>query len=336
MAKTLVTDVVVPEMFEKYAIERTAELSKFGQSGIVVQTPQFDGIAANPGKIVDMPFWQDLTATRQILTGAGDLALNRITGTKDIARIQNDAQNWSVNDLADVQSGGDPMAAIIDFVAGYWARIDEGLVVSSLKGLFGAASMSGNLLSIAVEAAANASTATKLTGLTFIDACAKLGDRSDLLTAIAMHSATEAALRKQDLIDFIPASGGTPMIRSFQGRQVVVDDNLPVRAGTTDGLVYTSYLFGHGAFALGRVPFGGEPLQGGFGTKGCEMARVPLASDSLLINRRRYVLHPRGVSFVSNSVAGDSPTNAELETASNWVRVWEAKNVRLVAITHNN
>jgi hypothetical protein len=35
-------------------------------------------------------------------------------------------------------------------------------------------------------------------------------------------------------------------------------------------------------------------------------------------------------------VAADSPTNAELETSSNWVRVYEAKNVRIVAVTHNN
>jgi hypothetical protein len=35
-------------------------------------------------------------------------------------------------------------------------------------------------------------------------------------------------------------------------------------------------------------------------------------------------------------VAADSPTNAELETAANWTRVWEAKNVRMVAVTHNN
>ena len=77
-------------------------------------------------------------------------------------------------------------------------------------------------------------------------------------------------------------------------------------------------------------------LQGGFGTEGVELARVPLDSDSVLINRRRYILHPRGVKFTSACVAGDSPTTAELETAANWVRVWENKNVRLVAITHNN
>ena len=171
---------------------------------------------------------------------------------------------------------------------------------------------------------------------TFVDACAKLGDAADRLTAVGMHSATEAALRKLDLIDFLPDSEGKPMLRTFQGRRVVVDDTLPTRAGSTDGTVYTTYLFGQGAFAKGVAPLDGEPLQGGFGTEGVELARVPLDSDSVLINRRRYVLHPRGVKFTSASVAGDSPTNAELENQANWVRVFENKNVRLVAITHNN
>ena len=126
------------------------------------------------------------------------------------------------------------------------------------------------------------------------------------------------------------------MLRTFQGRRVVVDDGLPVRAGATDGLVYTTYLFGPGAFAKGSARLEEKPLQGGFGTEGVELARVPLDSDTVLINRRRYILHPRGVKFTSASVAGDTPTNAELEAAANWVRVFENKNVRLVAITHNN
>ena len=35
MAKTLVSDVIIPTEFEKYAIERTAELSNFGRCGII-------------------------------------------------------------------------------------------------------------------------------------------------------------------------------------------------------------------------------------------------------------------------------------------------------------
>jgi hypothetical protein len=336
MAKTAVADIIIPTEFEKYAIERTAELSAFGECGIVESAPEFDLLAAGGGREVKMPFWKDLTAARQILNDAASLAVNKITSDQDIARIHNDAQVWSVNHLAKVISGDDPMQAIVDLVGGYWARTDEGLIVSSLKGMFGAASMAGNLLSIKSETVAGTSAATRLNGATFVDATQKLGDRGDRLTAIAVHSATEAALRKLDLIDFLPDSEGKMTIKTFQGRRVIVDDNLPVRAGATDGLVYTSFLFGPGAFGRGTAPLDGEPLEGGFGTEGVEIARVPLDSDTVLINRRRYILHPRGVKFTSAAVAGDSPTNAELENQANWVRVWENKNVRIVAIEHNN
>lgn len=336
MAKTAVADIIIPTEFENYAIERTAELAAFGQCGIIESAPEFDEIASGGGREVKMPFWKDLTATRQLLSDSASLTVNKITSDQDIARLHNDAQVWSVNHLAKVISGDDPMQAIVDLVAGYWARTDEGLLISSLKGIFASGSMSANLLGIHSETVAGQSAATRLNGATFIDACLKLGDRADRLTAVAMHSATEAALRKLDLIDFIPDSEGKAMLRTFQGRRVVMDDTLPVRAGTTDGQVYTTYLFGPGAFAKGSARLESAPLQGGFGSEGVEIARMPLDSDTVLINRRRYVLHPRGVKFTSASVAADSPTNAELENGANWSRVWEPKNVRIVAVTHNN
>ena len=336
MAKTVVSDVIVPSVFEKYAIERTAELGAFARSGIIESDPLFDSLAAGGGQLVEMPFWQDLTAARQLLSGSAALTVNKIGATKDIARIHNDAQSWSVNHLAKALSGSDPMQAIVDLVGEYWARIDNAMVVAMLNGIFGAASMAGNYLNICSETISGQSASTRLNGSTFVDATAKLGDASERLVAVAMHSATEAALRKAELIDFLPDSEGKLSIRSFQGRRVVVDDGLAPRAGTTDGLVYRTYLFGAGAFAKGQAPLSGQPLEGGFGTVGVEMFRQPLDSDSALINRRRYILHPRGVKFTSTTCTGDSPTDVELATSNNWVRVYEAKNVRIVCVQHNN
>src|SRR5512136_3369226 len=109
MAKTVVADIIVPTEFEKYAVERTAELSAFGQCGIVETAPEFDALAAGGGREVDMPFWKDLSATRQLLSDSASLTVNKITAEKDIARIHNDAQAWSVNHLATVIAGDDPM-----------------------------------------------------------------------------------------------------------------------------------------------------------------------------------------------------------------------------------
>src|ERR1043165_4760952 len=166
MAKTAVADIIIPTEFEKYAIERTAELSRFGDCGIVEMSEEFDELARGGGREVKMPFWKDLTATRQILSDSGSLTVNKITSDQDIARIHNDAQVWSVNHLAKVVSGDDPMQAIVDLVAAYWARTDEGLVVSSLKGMFAAASMAGNLLAIHSESVAGQSATTRLNGST--------------------------------------------------------------------------------------------------------------------------------------------------------------------------
>src|SRR5512137_424851 len=154
MAKTGIADIIIPTVFEQYAMERTAELGRFGQCGIIESSPVFDELARGGGRTVEMPFWQDLSATRQLLSDSASLTVNKITASKDIARIHNDAQTWSVNHLANVIAGDDPMQRIAELVASYWGRVDEGLVISSLKGMFAAASMSSNLLAIHSESVA--------------------------------------------------------------------------------------------------------------------------------------------------------------------------------------
>jgi len=335
MAKTQLADIIVPAQFAPYVLQRTAEKSDLFQSGIVVRTPDYDDRSSRGGNQVDMPHWNDLTGNRQPLSDANPLTTQKLTADKDMARIHNDGNAWSWNHLAKVVSGDDPAQALANFLGDYWNRQNQYMLISSLKGVFAAASMAGNLLAIHSEVVANQTANTRLSGSTFVDATQRLGDCGDRLVAVAMHSAVEAALRKLDLIDFIPDSQGETQIRTFQGRRVIVDDGCPVRAGTTDGQVYTTFLFGNGAFGAGFADLNGQPVEGGTGTEGMEMARDALNSDTILVNRRRFILHPRGVKFTSASVAGANPTNAELENAANWVRVWENKNVRVVAVTHN-
>lgn len=336
MAKTALADIIIPNVFEKYALERTASKSAIITSGLVVNDAAFDALAAGGGKTVDMPFWQDVAQARQVLSDGASLTVNKITASKDIAIINNDAQVWSANDLVGAMAGSDPLNAILELVGEYWARVDQATVLAILGGLFaaGGALAATHKLAIGAEATGSVAAATKLTGDTFVDATVKLGDASDKLTAVAMHSAVEASLRKLDLIDYERDSTGAPLIKVFQGRRVIVDDSCPVRDGTTSGKVYTTYLFGPGAFARGNATLN-EPVEGGNGTKAVEWGRVSLDSDTHLINRRRYILHPRGVKFTSSSLAGVSPTNAEFSTAANWSRVFEAKNVRIVAVDHN-
>lgn len=316
MAKTLISDVIVPEVFNSYVIERTAELSALYQSGIVVADPELDALATAGGKLINMPFWHDLTGDDEVLSDSVPLETDKINAGQDIAALLMRGKAWKTNDLAKALSGDDPMRAIGDLVAAYWARRQQVTLLSTLKGVFGSAAtkMASNSLDISAETG----NAAAFTGEAFIDASYKLGDAEEKLTAIGVHSSVYANLRKQNLIEFLLASDNTK-IPTYMGKRVIVDDGMPV-----DGDVFTSYIFGAGAIGLGN---GAAPIP-------TETDRDSLAGDDILVNRQHFLLHPRGVKFTSKSVAGSSPTNAELALGTNWERVYEPKNVRIVQFKH--
>lgn len=313
--KTKIEDVIVPEVFNGYVVERTAKKSALYQSNIIQQNSEFDALAASGGKLLNMPFWQDLDSEDQVLRDDQALDVNKIQAKKDVAALLMRGNAWSANDLAQALSGDDPMAAIGDLVADYWARRWQKILLSILEGVFESADMSNNVHDITQE------TDSEIDGKTAIDAIQKLGDAKDRLTGFVVHSATEAALAKNDLIDYIQPSEGSPMIPTFLGKNVIVDDGMP-----KDGDEYTTYIFGEGAIALGE---GGAPVP-------TETDRDSLAGDDILINRRHFILHPRGVKFTDNDVDATypSPTNDDLKKAANWERVYEPKNVRIVKFKH--
>lgn len=314
-AATKIADVIVPEVFNPYVIERTAELSALVKSGIIVPDKELDALATAGGKLINMPFWKDLTGDDEVLDDNGALTPAKITAGQDVAALLMRGKAWSTNDLAKALSGDDPMRAIGDLVAEYWARQKQKTLFSILKGVFLASSMSGNVHDISALEGDKA----LISGVSFIDAKTKLGDASDKLTAVGMHSATFAYLEKQNLIQYIPNSEGVVDFPRYMNKQVIVDDGCPV-----GGDVYTTYLFGQGAIGEGN---GSAPVP-------TETDRDSLAGEDILINRQHFLLHPRGVKFTNSSVAKASPSNAELATAENWERVYENKNIRIVQFKH--
>jgi hypothetical protein len=332
MAETTITDVIVPELFSQYVIERSAEKSALIRSGIVEQSADFDERAAREGQTVQMPFWNDLSGDDEVLSDGTPLTTGEITADKDIAIIQLRGKAWSVNDLASILAGDDAMGAIVELVSDYWVRTEQVAFQSFLTGVFGASSMSTLKLDI------HATSGTPgednfLTGDSFVNTTQLLGDSKGNLTAVVMHSAVEASLVKQDLIDFVPQSEGKPMLKKFMGLDVVVDD-LTTTETVDSKTVYHTFIFGRGAVAMGKAR-NPRKIEAGFGDWYTEIARVGLAGSTQLINRVRRIFHLRGVKWNDDTMAGSSPSNAELATAANWVRVYDPKNIRVVRLRHN-
>lgn len=315
MASTKIQDIIVPEVFNPYVVQRTAELSKLVQSGIIVPDEELDKLAMSGGKLINMPFFKDLDGDDEVLSDNKALSVNSIKTGKDVAALLMRGKAWGVNDLAKALSGADPMKAIGDLVAGYWARMKQKTLIATLKGVFAATSMATNVYDISALEGEEA----KISGKAFIVAKNKLGDNSEKLTAVAMHSATFTALEQQNLIQYLPNSEGVVEFPTYMGKKVIVDDGCPVE---TD--IYTTYLFGQGAIGEGN---GQAPVP-------TETDRDSLAGEDILINRQHFILHPRGVKFTNSSVAGESPSNAELATKENWERVYDSKQIRIVAFKH--
>lgn len=330
MAGTTLQDVIVPELFNPYVINRTMELSALVNSGIMTNNEEFDALASQAAPTVNMPFFEDLTGESEQVIEGEDLEDNKITSNKDVAAIIRRAKMWSATDLAAALSGADPMRAIGDLVARFWERDMQKELIAISNGVFGTftpseGSATTRLESNILDISTKSGTAANWSGSAFIDAEQLLGDAKAQLTGVAMHSATEAYLKKQNLIETVQPSNDVSF-GVYQGKRVIVDDGCPV---DSTGKIFTTYLFGDGAIALGN----GNPV--GFVPTETDRAKRKGSGVDYLINRRTNILHPRGIAFTNANVAKtEGPSRTELADAQNWNPVYEAKQIRIVAFKH--
>lgn len=333
MATTILDVITNPSLFTSYVIKQTMEKSALCKSGIIVNDAAFDGLASQNSPLVTMPYFEDLTGESEAITEGTDLTADGIGSNADIAAIIRRAKMWSDTDLSAALSGKDPMAAIASLVAGFWERDMQKELISILKGIFGTFTPEGGtattpLASNILNISAKSGEAAKFSAPAFIDAEQLLGDNKTALTGVCMHSAVEAALKKQNLIETVQPSSDVAF-GLYQGKRVIVDDGCPV-TGTGANMVFATYLFGQGAVALGN----GNPT--GFVATEVDRDKKKGSGVNYLINRKTTILHPRGIAFQSADVAKtkEGPTRAELGKAINWKPVYKPKEIRVVEMLH--
>lgn len=330
MAIAKISDVIVPELFNPYVINRTMELSALFQSGIVVNSPEFDHLASEAARTHNMPFFEDLNGESESILEDVKMTPDKIGSNKDVSTTILRQKMWGASNLSAALAGADPMKAIGDLVASFWARDMQKELIAILKGVFGTYTgdseaqitpMQDHILDLSKMSSA---AAKNLSASAFIDACQLLGDAQTQLSGVAMHSATKSYLKKQNLITTERDSTDVEF-EVYQGRRVTVDDGCPV----DESGFYTTYLFGNGAIALGN----GSPV----GHVATEVDRDKQTGGGIdyLINRKAFILHPRGIAYTgAKREHVETPTRAELAMAENWKPVYEPKQLRIVAIKH--
>lgn len=322
MTETQLSDMIIPTKFNKYVQLLSTQKSNLYQSGIITDlTSVID--AEIEGKTVNMPFFNDLDASdaEVVLDDTADLTVGKMTTGQDVAVKLLRGKAFGSSDLAADLSGADPIDAIANRFADWWNKRMQSALLSTLAGAMGAASMAANVNDIS----GGTGGAEHFDADSFIDSCFLLGDEQGGLTGVAVHSLTLKAMVKADLIDFMPDSQGKLTVPTYMGKTVIVDDTMPV-SGSGSTRIFTTYIFGQGAIGYGErspkvpVAVGRDELKG--------------MGQEYIVNRRQWVMHPRGVKWLGGTQAGVTPTNAELATTTNWQRVYDAKIIRIVAFKH--
>lgn len=319
MATTL-QDIINPTaLFENYVVNRTSELSAIFQSGIITRDSKFDQLASEAAQVHNMPFFTDLNGDSEDIVEGTSLTEAKIGSKMDTSTTIRRAKMWGATDLSAQLAGTDPMSAIGDLVAGFWARDHQKELLNILDGVFAATSMADHVLDISGKTGK----AAAFSGEAFIDAMQLMGDARNSLTAVVMHSATKSYLDKLNLIQTIRQSDAVSF-DTYMGRRVIIDDSCPAAGGS-----YTTYLFGEGAIAYGvGSPVGLVPVE-------VDRDKRKGSGVNYLISRKAFIMHPRGVAWKNKTRAhAESVSRTELKDAGNWERVYEPKQIRIVKFVH--
>lgn len=331
MAVTRISDVIVPETFNAYMMVSTTEKADLFQSGIV--TPNGD-MAANltgGGITFQTPFWNDLSNTGSKI-GSDDpakvLTPDKIGSSKMQFRRQFRTQAWSTADLASELAGANPLTAIQSRVSEWWNRDLNRITIATLNGVINSniANNGGDMVYNAGVGVGGSAPTAAIGATAILEAKQTMGDKSEELKMIMMHSRVYTNLQIANLIAFIPNSQGVVNIPTYLGYRVLVSDTCPVVA-SGGNFIYVSYLCAPGVLGWAEKP-PAIPV---------ETDRKPAQGNGAgieeLYTRRQFGLHPNGFTWVETTVTDEFPTNAELELSGNWLRKYpERKHIPFVAL----
>lgn len=343
---TQVADVVVPEIFTPYVQQLTEEKARLVQAGVLARDGLLDTLLAGGGLTFNVPSFRDLDNDSERVstdashfsvadnppvavgsgTGTTDPVPRKIQTSQEVAVRLSRNNSWSSADLTAALAGSDPMDAIATRVAFYWTRRLQAAFIATMNGV-----ILDNVANDSGDYQNNISGASFLDGVTnfsaeaFLDAAVTMGDSMEDLTAVMVHSVVFNRMQKNNLIDFIPDARGEIQIPTFLGREVIVDDGLPVTSN-----VYDTWLFGAGSVRLGvsspKVPTAVERKEGAGNGGGQE----------ILYSRVEWSLHPVGHAYsgtAPNGGPGNGTGSNDLQNAGSWNRVFpERKQIKFARL----
>ena len=218
-------------------------------------------------------------------------------------------------------TGGNDFLPVASEVAHYWDNVDQDTILSILKGIF---SMTGGenakFVSEHTTDISGAATAdAQVVGATTLNSAIQkaTGDNKNAFTVAIMHSVVATHLENLNLLNYIKYTDANGVQRdlglaTWNGRRVLIDDNMPTATVGSDSSAYTTYT----TYVLGRDAF--DYCDCGVKVP-YEMSRDAKTNggETTLYTRERKLFAPKGISYAP-SVIPLSPLAASLEAGASW------------------
>lgn len=295
-------------------------------SGIVQQDSSIMDLIGEHGNVATIPIYKPIDANE-----SGMEALNNdgetnntpveISGDKQTCMLIQRMKAFKAKDFTKELTGADPMTLIRNKIAGYYGQVWEKELMNIAQAVLAVAALSDHVLDL------TKGTKTNIEAGTIYDAeQAALGDMAGGLGLMVMHSMIFKEYKKMEMVDYdkYVVNGVIQKeitLPTIAGKHVLVTDRFTATGAGTDA-VYSTYLFGEGAF----LSCDKNNYENQYTTN-----YDPEASAGIdkFYTKQGKVLHPNGLSLAVDQIAKESPTYAELGKSANYSLKFNTKNVKM-------
>jgi hypothetical protein len=241
MAKTLIENIIDPEVLADQISAKFPDYLVFANSGLVDVNSTFP--LGTPGTTFTIPFWKQIGTFGALVEGT-PLDPAAITTGKEKALVMRAGAAWGVYDTAALVSIPDPMSEIASQVGRRAAEYIDAKLVLAAENTPNTYNQSGQ------------ETTGYMTQNAVVNGMLTLGDNHGKLLgggAIIMHSKCYGDLLKLGVIQNQYQFGGnvlqTGVVPTLMGLPIIVSD-LVTKATVSSVVYYNSYIVAKGALAL--------------------------------------------------------------------------------------
>lgn len=307
-------------------------------SGVVRQDATIMDLIGSKGNVATIPMYKPISiydSEMGALNNDGETnnVPVEIAGDKQTCMLIQRMKAFKAKDFTKELTGADPLGQIKNTIQKYYTQVWEDELMNIAKGVLGVAALENHVTDLSVTSGTIAAT-NKVDVTTLIDAeQAALGDMAGGLGLMVMHSKIYAAYKKLGLVEFDKYTVGNVIqqdveLPTINGKLVKVTDYYTVDTSVSGFPVYSTYLFGEGAFlSADKTNYENQYTT--------DYDPETSAGTDKFYTKQGKVLHPNGLSLAVDSISKESPTKTELGLNTNWALKFNHKNVKMGVIKSN-